>query len=188
MSSVLSWTQSLRDMLTPQPDGRPPRTAVIGVGQPLRGDDGVGPAFVGRLSALLPDDESLLLLDAGHAPENCLGIAIRFRPEIILFVDAAAGGGEPGDCLWLRPDEADGRGGSTHTLSLELLATYLSAETGATAHVLGIEPGHMRFDAGLSPAVAAAADIAAATFASYWRRLTTVRSAIASADSPVVNT
>ena len=46
-----------------------PRVAVVGVGQRLRGDDGAGPAVAQRLAPLA--DAALLVVDAGHAPENC---------------------------------------------------------------------------------------------------------------------
>ncbi|MBX7253369.1 MAG: hydrogenase maturation protease, partial [Candidatus Promineofilum sp.] len=134
-------------------------------------DDGVGSALARQLAARLVAD-ALLILDAGHAPENILGPVVRFRPDAILFLDAARGGGAPGEIVWLLPAEADGRGGSTHALSLEMLADYLTAETGAVVRVLGIEPAsscsagwqpaswpaEFPFGEGLSPAVAAAAD------------------------------
>lgn len=163
-----------------------PRVAVVGVGQRLRGDDGAGPAVARRLAALA--GASLQVVDAGHAPENCLGPIVRFGPDLILFVDAARGGLAPGELTWLRPDEADSRGGSTHTLSLAMLAAYLSAETGAAVHVLGIEPGEMAFGEGLSPVVEEAVAQAAATFTDYWRKLNTACSAMASGEASVVNT
>jgi hydrogenase 3 maturation protease len=163
-----------------------PRVAVVGVGQRLRGDDGAGSAVARRLAALA--GPALRVVDAGHAPENCLGPIVRFGPDAILFIDAARGGLAPGELTWLRPDEADGRGGSTHTLSLEMLASYLSAETGAAVHVLGIEPGEMAFGEGLSPVVEEAVTQAAGTFTAYWRKLNTACSAMASGETSVVNT
>ena len=163
-----------------------PRVAVVGVGQRLRGDDGAGSAVARRLAALA--GPALRVVDAGHAPENCLGPIVRFGPDAILFVDAARGGLAPGDLIWLRPDEADSRGGSTHTLSLAMLADYLSAETGAAVHVLGIEPDELAFGEGLSPVVATAVAQVAATFSAYWRKLNAACSAIASGEASVVNT
>lgn len=177
----MTWQKSLRLLLSPRPDGRPPRLAIIGVGQSLRGDDGVGSALARQLAGQLADD-ALLIIDAGHAPENCLGPVVRFRPDVILFLDAARGGSAPGDILWLLPAEADGRGGSTHALSLEMLADYLTAETGAVVRVLGIEPSGLAFGEALSPAVVAAAAEAAATLVAYWRKPITVASAMASGD------
>lgn len=183
----MTWKTSLRLALSPRPDGRPPRLAVVGIGQRLRGDDGAGPAVVGRLAGLLPD-ASLLLLDAGHAPENCLGPIIRFRPDVILLIDAARGDGAPGTTVWLRPEEAEGRGGSTHTLSLAMLAGYLAAESGAAVHILGIEPANVAFGEGLSPAVEQAVAEVSATLGDYWRKLRTACSAMASGEASVVNT
>ncbi len=183
----MNWKTSLRQALSPLPDGRPPRLAVAGLGQTLRGDDGAGPAVVGRLAELLPD-ASLLLLDAGHAPENCLGPIIRFRPDAILLIDAARGNGAPGTLVWLRPEEADGRGGSTHTLSLAMLSSYLATESGAAVHILGIEPANVAFGEGLSPAVELAVADAAASIAGYWRKLSAACSAMASGEASVVNT
>ena len=182
----MTWKRSLRRLLSPRADGQLPRVAVVGVGQRLRGDDGAGPAVARRLAALA--GASLQVVDAGHAPENCLGPIVRFGPDAILFVDAACGGLAPGELTWLRPDEADSRGGSTHTLSLAMLAAYLSAETGAAVHVLGIEPGEMAFGEGLSPVVEETVAQAAATFTDYWRKLHTACSAMASGEASVVNT
>jgi len=198
MGHVMTWQQNLQQFLAPRPDGQPPRLAIVGVGQALRGDDGVGPALAARLAAQLATRlaaNALLILDASHAPENFLGPVVRFRPDAVLFLDAARGGGAPGDIVWLLPAEADGRGGSTHALSLEMLADYLTAETGAVVRVLGIEPSlpsscsagcqpaswpslpsppgrglgrgpaEFPFGEGLSPAVAAAADEVAMTLA-----------------------
>jgi hydrogenase maturation protease len=159
---------------------------VVGVGQRLRGDDGAGSVLAARLAARLAD-ERLLIIDAGHAPENGLGPVVRFRPDAILFIDATDAGA-PGDLLWLPAAEAEALGGSTHTLPLATLAAYLSAETGAPAYVLGIAPGDLSFDAGLSPAVAQAVEHAATAFVAYWRRLSTACSAMASGEASLVST
>ncbi len=92
----------------------------------MRGDDGVGPAVVRRLGELIDPDERLLIIDGGHAPENCLGLVIRFRPEVILFIDAIRGSRPRGALCLLSGGEADSAGGSTHTLSLGMLSEYLA--------------------------------------------------------------
>jgi hydrogenase maturation protease len=161
------------------------------VGQRLRGDDGAGSVLAARLAARLAD-EHLLILDAGHAPENCLGPVVRFRPDAILFADIACveGGHEaaPGDLIWLPAAEAGALGGSTHSLPLATLAAYLTAETGAPAYVLGIAPGDLRFAEGLSPDVEQAVERGAAAFVAYWRKLSTACSAMASGEASLVST
>ena len=46
------------------------KALIVGIGNRLRGDDGVGPEIINRLSSPLPH---LLLFDVGETPENYLG-------------------------------------------------------------------------------------------------------------------
>ena len=180
-----NWKTALRRSLL-RPEG-PPRVAIVGVGQALRGDDGAGAQVACQLARRC-DDATLLVVEAEYAPENCLGLIGRFQPDVVLFIDAARGRGAPGDIVWLRAEEADGVGGSTHTLPLALLGEYLITTTGAAVYVLGISPGEMAFGAGLSDPVARAVSEVVETLADYWRRAATVASAMAAGGVSVVNT
>lgn len=160
----------------------------MGVGQSLCGDDGAGPAVVCRLQQVLKPHDNLLLMDCGHAPENCFGPIIRFVPDEILFIDAIRAAEPPGTVRWLKANEADSAGGSTHTLSLGMLAAYLAGITGASAHVLGICPDSMEFGEALSKPVEAAVAEVVNELAGYWRRAATVWSAMDAGDESVVNT
>jgi hydrogenase 3 maturation protease len=135
-----------------------PRVAILGMGQELRGDDGAGIAVVRALQSALTNDEQLLMIEAGPAPENCTGPLRRFAPDQVLFVDAAQMGHPPGTIEWVSWQDMDGFGGSTHTLSPKVLATYLSGELGCQVTLLGIQPAHNAVDADLSPKVAEAVD------------------------------
>jgi hydrogenase maturation protease len=170
-----------------RPDGAPPRLAIAGVGQALRGDDAAGPLVIGRLRELLDADERLCLVDAGHAPENCLGPIIRHHPDQILFVDALAADQAPGAVVWLAGDAADESGGGTHMLSLSTLAEYLTATTGAPVAIVGIQPAGLALDDPLSPAVAAAVAQVAEIIAAYWRKAVAASSAMSTGEVSVVN-
>ncbi len=187
MSSSLNWRNELSRLASPV-NGAPPRLAIVGVGQTLRGDDGAGPAVIHHLVANLESADNLLLVDAAHAPENTLGPIIRFRPTVVLFVDALRAGQPPGTILWLPATAADAAGGSTHTLPLSVLAAFITAETGASAFVIGIQPATTDFGAELSPAVARAVAQVAAEITAYWRRLNAACSAMSTGDVSVVNT
>ena len=180
-----NWKTALHRSLL-RPDSAP-RVAVVGVGQTLRGDDGAG-VQVARHLARRCDDATLLVVEAEHAPENCLGLISRFQPDVVLFVDAARGRGAPGDIVWLEAEEADGAGGSTHTLPLAMLGEYLIATTGAAVYVLGISPGEMAFGTGLSDPVARAVSEVIETLAGYWRTAATAASAMAAGGASVVST
>jgi len=142
------------------------------VGQTLRGDDGAGSAVAQTIARRLtarPSHPSLLLIDAGHAPENCLGPVIRFRPDVVLFIDAAHADAPPGTVVWLPVAQAASlQGGSTHTLPLSMLGDYLSLETGAAVYVIGIQPQTTDMTDALSPPIArAVADVADTIAASF---------------------
>lgn len=86
------------------------------------------------------DLDAVLVIDAGHAPENRTAELRRFAPEVVLLIDAADMGEEPGAVHWVGMDEIDGISASTHTLPLSMLAKYLTWELGCEIHLLGIQP------------------------------------------------
>jgi len=68
-----------------------PATLIIGIGNPSRGDDALGPLLIERLEALaLPDVE--LLTDFQLQVEYALDLQGR---DTVIFVDAAVAGPEP---------------------------------------------------------------------------------------------
>ncbi len=129
------------------------RFAILGIGQELNGDDGVGLAVVRALRPQVAGREAILLIEAGAAPENFTGVLRRFAPQVVLLVDAAQMNEPPGALRWLDAQEATGFSASSHTLPLAVLASYLVEETGCQVEVLGIQVKDTRFGAGLSAEV-----------------------------------
>jgi hydrogenase 3 maturation protease len=105
-----------------------------------------------------PGPFELLLVEAAHAPENCLGPVLRFAPWLVVFVDAAEMGEAPGAVRWLSWEETAGLGGSTHTVSPAMLARYLIPTLNCQVAVLAIQAGDTTIGAPLTPSVAAAVD------------------------------
>ena len=62
------------------------KTVIVGMGNPLRGDDGFGPALIERLRGKV----SATCIDAGIAPENYVGRIVKETPDTILLVDVAS--------------------------------------------------------------------------------------------------
>ncbi len=183
MSPPLSPRQRLAEFL-----GGSGPTAIVGVGNEDRGDDGFGPAVVALLGQKLGDVKALVapvvLIDAGIRPENCLEAVAAAGAARVLFVDAAATthrpmapghrAGHPG-LIWLEPGELVGTSVSSHRLPLPLVAALLRVETeAAEAAVLAypIEDGEAataRFSP-LSAAGRRAAEAAAELLAGEIRR------------------
>jgi hydrogenase 3 maturation protease len=168
--SLPSWTETLTTtwQRLARAD-RPPRVAVLGIGNALNGDDGAGPAVVEQLQAMLPPRPDLLLLDCGVAPENETGTLRRFAPDLVLLLDAAQMGAPPGTVCWIPREQIGGLSASTHSLPLSLLATYLQAELGCAVALLGIQPASNETGAALSAPVRAAVKTVAGVLAGLLR-------------------
>lgn len=147
-----SWKNRLKTTLTTYS-----RVALIGVGSELYGDDAAGVYVIRQLQQQITCT-NCLLVDAGSAPESSLGVLRKYRPEIVILIDAALMKQSPGTVKWLNPDQTDGLSASTHTLPLSALTHYLVSEYGCTVILLGIQPMENCLAAPLSPQVQQAVD------------------------------
>jgi len=144
--SRLSWIDSfnqklraLRAKTHALHSGNPLHIAVVGIGHELRGDDAAG-VFVARgLSPLLAGREDFLVIDAGPAPENFTGQLRRFKPDMVLLIDAAQIQEEPGAIRWLDWRDTSGLSASTHTLPVYVLSEYLVGELSCQVALVGIQ-------------------------------------------------
>ncbi len=112
------------------------KTVIVGIGNILKGDDGLGPALVESLKG----KTSAVLIDAGTAPESYTGRIIREKPDTVLFVDAVHLDRPPGAFDILRREEILKSGLTTHDLSPRMLIEYLTAQTQAEIYLLGVQP------------------------------------------------
>jgi hydrogenase maturation protease len=138
----------------------PRRTAVIGVGNRLWGDDGAGPELLDRLKEEWEGrgrpssfQGQCFFIDAGEFPEDWLIRVIDLNPDVLLLVDAIDLHAEPGSIALLEPEMLpEDLCYSTHRLSLRTLLR-LWENNGSKAFVLGIQPKDRIFKEGLSPEV-----------------------------------
>ncbi len=121
--------------------GKSPRLALVGIGNLLRTDDAAGMLVAHLLSerTCAADKDHILVLEAGPAPENSTAELRSFAPDIVLLIDAADMGKEPGAIEWISEDDIDGMSASTHSLPLSMLAQYLNLELGCKVMLLGIQ-------------------------------------------------
>jgi len=121
--------------------GNPPRIAILGIGNTYRSDDGVGVLIARALSEhKCARADHLLIVEAGHAPENRAGELRKFAPDLVLFIDAAEMGEQPGTVQWIPEESIDGMSASTHSLPLSMLSRYLTLELNCKVILLGIQP------------------------------------------------
>lgn len=132
------------------------RVAVLGIGNEFSGDDAIGVRIARELASRLGPQPDRLVLDGGTAPENLTGPLRRFQPDLVLLVDAAHIGDEPGAVAWLDWQQTDGLSGSTHTLPPSVLAQFLVGELACRLALLVIQPAQLDFGCPLSGPVRAA--------------------------------
>ena len=134
------------------------------MGHELRGDDAAGVTVARALQTLIATSDradrssAVLVIDAGPVPENHTGVLRRFRPDLVLLIDAAQMDGSPGTVRWVAWQNTSGFSASTHTLPPYILADYLTAELGGEIVLIGIQPADTSIGGPLSPAVQASID------------------------------
>jgi len=125
------------------------RVVIVGVGNPMKGDDGFGPAMIERLQ----DRVQASLFDCGTVPENFLGPIREEQPQTVLVLDAADFSERPGAIGVFDSSEWRGGGFSSHSLSLKLFADLISQDTGASVYLVAVQPKRLGFGEQMSPEV-----------------------------------
>lgn len=126
---------------------------LLGVGNRLSRDDGVGPTVAKRLEGT----QGWHAIDCGTALENVSGIVSRERPDLLVIVDAAQMGLPAGSIRTLPIEAKDRMLASTHGLPLGFVLERLGSAVEAVL-LIGIQPEDLAFGEGLSTPVAAAVD------------------------------
>jgi hydrogenase maturation protease len=131
---------------------------VLGLGNPLRGDDGIGPRVIEALNhRRLP--EGMTALDAGTGGLDLLQILEGWERAII--IDAADVGREPGQFARFTPDEArfvkTDDASSFHNAGLAEVLTLAEAVGQSLPElvIFGVQPAKIGWGEGLSEAVEA---------------------------------
>lgn len=81
-------------------------TAIVGLGNPLRGDDGAGTAVVSRLAHSRELPENITLLEGGT--ETLFDAILSNKYERVILIDAAEIGRQPGEWICLNSEQASG--------------------------------------------------------------------------------
>ena len=118
---------------------------VLGVGNELKSDDGVGPFIIRKLIDEGIENDKILLINAETVPENFTGKLRKENPSHIIIVDACLMGGEPGDVKIVDKYDFANIGISTHSMSLSYFVKYLEMDNDFKIIFVGIEPESMDF-------------------------------------------
>jgi hydrogenase maturation protease HycI len=122
------------------------RTVILGIGNPLQGDDAIGPNLVdflhGRVEATL--------INAGEVPENYLSSIRAAQPEVVLIIAALELGAEPGCVAVMDADRLRAIENFTRNPGLAFLAVMIQDGTEAEVILVGVQPEATAFASELS--------------------------------------
>jgi hydrogenase 3 maturation protease len=146
------------------------RVVVLGAGNVGRGDDGAGGRAAAALKKKLGQKgRSRFKVLLGHeTPESLTGKIRRFRPDLVLILDAAVSGKKPGSVFLIRKKDMAMEDISTHKMPLPLLVDYLEKSVNCRVLVLGIEPRSCQEGAPLSATVRKAVEALALKLAAVF--------------------
>lgn len=136
------------------------KVLILGVGNPMKQDDGVGPALISKFKIKNEKFKmNVELIDVGAAPENYTGKIKQIRPDTMVIVDAVDFGGEAGSIKMIEADQLGSQSLSTHNVSLSTFVDFLKTDLpDLEVLVVGIQPKTANFGEGLSPEVEKAVD------------------------------
>ncbi len=130
--------------------GNARKIAILGIGNPLRSDDGLGPFIIEGLSVRNPD---VYIENVGSVPEAFARPLAEFGAERVIMIDAANMQKPVGHVELVKTDRIGGIAISTHHMPLSFLMMYLEDSTGGETVLLGIQPKTIDFGEGLTPEI-----------------------------------
>lgn len=130
---------------------------VLGVGNELKCDDGVGPFVIKKLKEENIENTNLMFINAETVPENFTGKLRKENPTHIIIVDACLMDGQPGDMKIVNKYDFSNIGISTHSMSLSFFVRYLEKDNDFRIIFVGIEPESMDYSENLTENVEKAA-------------------------------
>jgi len=137
------------------------KIAILGIGNDLRTDDGLGPYIVNSIKF---DNPNVMIENVGSVPEGFARPLAAFSAKRIIMIDAADMRKPPGHIELVTKDRIGGISISTHSMPLSFLMMYLEQETGGETILLGIQPKSIQFGEGLSPEIQEVAEDIIASF------------------------
>lgn len=127
------------------------RVVIVGVGNEMRADDGIGIFLAGNLEKELGNPEGIMIIKT-QVPENFIKPILDFRPEKIIILDSADFKGKPGEFRVIKEHEIMEFLISTHNMPLTVFLKALE-KLEAEKTLIGIQPKNLDFGEGLSKEV-----------------------------------
>lgn len=139
---------------------------VLGIGNILKGDDGIGIYIAEKVNKYLKEanfteaKSEVITIDCGTTPENYTSVIRKHNPDTLILVDAADMGLSPGSYRIIPPERIEVMHFSTHIMPLSVFISYVSECCGEVV-LIGIQPDKMEVGTALSSKVQRSGDMVA---------------------------
>ena len=134
------------------------KEVVLGIGNTLKGDDGIGIYIVEKVNKYLKEAKfteaksEVIVINCGTTPENYTSVIRKHNPDTLILVDAADMGLSPGSFRIIPPEKIEVMHFSTHAIPLSVFISYVSEFCGEVV-LIGIQPDKMEVGTVLSSKV-----------------------------------
>jgi hydrogenase maturation protease len=134
------------------------KTCIVGMGNPMRGDDGVGVYIADGVKGAVRGG-NIDVVNVEDVLENYVFDIARRDAQHVILVDAVHSGGEAGSVIFGRLEDLNEvvNDYSTHRLSI-MLSGKIFGEHGKDTYLLGVEVEDIDFGAGITDMVRKSAD------------------------------
>jgi hydrogenase 3 maturation protease len=129
----------------------PEKIVILGIGNEMRGDDGLGSILAQKLATL--ENKNITIFDGKTVPENFTGAIKRETSSHIILLDAVEMNEPPGHIKLVAKEKIANYSISTHAMPLSFLIKYLESTTPAEIMLLGIQPDNMDLICEVSPKI-----------------------------------
>ena len=116
-------------------------TVVMGIGNPARGDDGIGSFIASELINRGLD----IVIDCREVPENYITKACNMRPNTVIIIDAVNMGEMPG-AIRILDSESIFQGITSHNAGIDIISNFIKNSCNARIYILAIQPGNLAGD------------------------------------------
>jgi hydrogenase 3 maturation protease len=120
---------------------------LMGIGNILRGDDGIGSFIANNFEA-----DDWLSLNCGVVPENFTSIVKKNKPNLVVIIDVVEMELEPGEFRIISPAKIKDMHLTTHTIPLSFLISYLESFTRKIIFI-GIQPKIINYSFSICPEI-----------------------------------
>jgi len=141
-------------------------TAVLGIGQTLKADDGAAPLICEKLKK---EKITASVFNAASVPENYIQQIVKLAPENLIIIDAIDFNQKPGTVRLFELRDLQAFAFSTHTLSPHLFIDMIKQQIDVNVCIIGIQPETLQLNQPLSVPVKNAVQYVSEKLINIWK-------------------